>query len=207
MCSKVWIAIAMFCFGIAAASAQMIQFDPSELNSNASRANDAKLVSTPPLSADVQQEFAQTVKDIHFDFDKSDLRPEDRAILAADADGLKAHPEVMITLEGDTDEPGGHYLQPRLVRGACHGGEGRAHRHGSRSRPRFCHGMGQALSDLHTKHRELLEPESQDALFHLARGGGRDAYCFALILEPQVRFQDETLVEALLATSGHEQCR
>jgi len=106
MSSKILIAIAMFCFVTAAASAQMIQLDPSELDSNANSANDAKLVSVPPLAADVQQEFGQAVKDIHFDFDKSDLRPEDRAILAADAEWLKAHPDVMITLEGDTDERG-----------------------------------------------------------------------------------------------------
>jgi len=105
MGSKTLIAAAVFFFGIAA-SAQMIQLDPSELNSNSNSAQDAKLVAVQPIPASEQQDFQQAVKDIHFDFDKADLRPEDRPILEADAEWLKAHPDVMITLEGDADERG-----------------------------------------------------------------------------------------------------
>lgn len=90
----------------AAASAQFIQVDPSEMNGTAHHANDAKLIAAPPLPSNEQQDFEQAVKDVYFDFDKSDLRQEDRAILASDADWLKAHPDVMITLEGDADERG-----------------------------------------------------------------------------------------------------
>jgi peptidoglycan-associated lipoprotein len=68
--------------------------------------DNARLVAAPELPPDKQREFTQSVKDVHFDFDKSDLRPEDRAILASDAEWLKAHPDVMVTLEGDADERG-----------------------------------------------------------------------------------------------------
>src|SRR5580698_6145342 len=67
---------------------------------------DVKLPSAPPLSSSEQQQFQQDVKDIHFDFDRSDLRDEDRTILSSDAEWLKAHPDVFITLEGDADERG-----------------------------------------------------------------------------------------------------
>jgi outer membrane protein OmpA-like peptidoglycan-associated protein len=43
-------------------------------------------VEVPParlLPANEQQQFRQDVKDIHFDFDRYDLRAEDRTILAA----------------------------------------------------------------------------------------------------------------------------
>lgn len=95
-------------FGInIAASAQSVQLDPSEMNgSSADPARDAKLVAVAPLPQTEQQQFEQAVKDVHFDFDKSDLRPDDRAILAGDAEWLKAHPDVMITLEGEADERG-----------------------------------------------------------------------------------------------------
>lgn len=67
---------------------------------------DVKLPMTPPLPLSEDQQFEQSVKDIHFDFDRAEIRDEDRAILASDADWLKAHPNVFITLEGDADERG-----------------------------------------------------------------------------------------------------
>ena len=65
-----------------------------------------KVPPAPPLPASEQQQFQQNVKDIHFDFDRSDLRAEDRTILASDAEWLKAHPDVQLTLAGDADERG-----------------------------------------------------------------------------------------------------
>jgi peptidoglycan-associated lipoprotein len=43
---------------------------------------------------------------VHFDYDQSDLRAEDRAILDAKVPVLQANPGVMITIEGHTDERG-----------------------------------------------------------------------------------------------------
>ncbi len=43
---------------------------------------------------------------VHFDFDKSDLRPEDRSILDAKVPILQANPGVMLRVAGNTDERG-----------------------------------------------------------------------------------------------------
>ena len=58
------------------------------------------------LSVRVVQQFEQGIKDIHFDFDSADVRDEDRAILSTDAEWLKAHPDVLIILEGLADDRG-----------------------------------------------------------------------------------------------------
>jgi peptidoglycan-associated lipoprotein len=43
---------------------------------------------------------------VHFAYDQSDLRPEDRAILDAKVPILQANPGVMIQIQGHTDERG-----------------------------------------------------------------------------------------------------
>jgi len=43
---------------------------------------------------------------IYFEFDSSEIRPEDQAVLEAHARYLAAHPEVTVTLEGHADERG-----------------------------------------------------------------------------------------------------
>ena len=68
--------------------------------------DDAKLTSAPAVPSDQQQQFEQAIKDVHFDFDHADLRDQDRQILASDAEWLKGHPGVLITLEGDADDRG-----------------------------------------------------------------------------------------------------
>jgi peptidoglycan-associated lipoprotein len=69
-------------------------------------AKDRKLIVSPAAPSGVQQQFQQDIKDVHFDFDRAELCLDDRAILAADADWLKSHPDVLVTLEGDADERG-----------------------------------------------------------------------------------------------------
>jgi peptidoglycan-associated lipoprotein len=44
--------------------------------------------------------------DIHFDFDRSDIRPAAAQVLEANARWLKAHPDHLILIEGHTDERG-----------------------------------------------------------------------------------------------------
>ncbi len=46
------------------------------------------------------------LRDAFFDFDKADIRSDARPALTADADFLKAHPEVKITIEGYCDQRG-----------------------------------------------------------------------------------------------------
>jgi peptidoglycan-associated lipoprotein len=67
---------------------------------------EAQLPTAPPLASGEQKQFQQQVKDIHFDFDRSELRADDQSVLAGDAEWLKAHPDVLVTLEGDADERG-----------------------------------------------------------------------------------------------------
>jgi len=43
---------------------------------------------------------------IHFDFDKSELKPEARAILVKKAEWLRMHPEFSVRIEGHCDERG-----------------------------------------------------------------------------------------------------
>lgn len=57
----------------------------------------------PPVSDD--QIFAQTITDIYFDYDKSDLRPEAQAAIAKAAPVFKSH-NWSIRIEGNCDERG-----------------------------------------------------------------------------------------------------
>jgi peptidoglycan-associated lipoprotein len=59
----------------------------------------------PPTPTE-QRDVRQNVQDIHFDFNEASLRPEDHSILETDAQWLKAHPDVVVTIEGDADERG-----------------------------------------------------------------------------------------------------
>ena len=75
-------------------------------------------VSAPPPPAAPAAPPAQTaaeilakqVQDLHFDYDKSDIRPEDQPILQSDATALKTifgmDPNFVITIEGHCDERG-----------------------------------------------------------------------------------------------------
>jgi peptidoglycan-associated lipoprotein len=60
-----------------------------------------------PIPTDTQrQQFHQSVQDIHFDFNRANIRPEDRATLQSNAQWLQSHPDVFITVEGHADERG-----------------------------------------------------------------------------------------------------
>jgi peptidoglycan-associated lipoprotein len=63
----------------------------------------------PPAAAPTPGEaelFAQSVKDIYFDYDRYDLRSGDQATITADAAFLAAHPSIKFTIEGHCDERG-----------------------------------------------------------------------------------------------------
>ena len=74
-------------------------------------------VSTPPpapppaaVQPTVQEILAKQVQDVHFDYDKSDIRSEDQAILQGDASALKTvfqmDANFAVTIEGHCDERG-----------------------------------------------------------------------------------------------------
>lgn len=50
--------------------------------------------------------FGQNVKDVYFDYDKSDLRGEQQTIIQADAQFLSQHPDINVTVEGHCDSRG-----------------------------------------------------------------------------------------------------
>ena len=53
-----------------------------------------------------EQMFAQNVKDIYFDYDKSDMRGDQQSVIQADAAFLQQHPNMSFTVEGHCDERG-----------------------------------------------------------------------------------------------------
>jgi len=62
----------------------------------------------PPVTAGPSDEelFAQSVKDIYFDYDKYDVRATEQAALQGDIAYLQQHPSVHITIEGHCDSRG-----------------------------------------------------------------------------------------------------
>jgi len=64
----------------------------------------APVVSTPsPSEEDL---FGQSVRDVYFDYDKSDLRPDQQAAIQADAQFLSQHANINFTVEGHCDSRG-----------------------------------------------------------------------------------------------------
>jgi peptidoglycan-associated lipoprotein len=62
----------------------------------------------PPAAPSLTEEqlFAQNIKDIYFDYDKSDIRPDQQASLQADVAFLEQHTDISFTVEGHCDERG-----------------------------------------------------------------------------------------------------
>jgi peptidoglycan-associated lipoprotein len=52
--------------------------------------------------------FGETaaLRDIHFEFDRYAIRPEDRPTLEANASWLRSHPQALLLIEGHADERG-----------------------------------------------------------------------------------------------------
>ncbi len=61
----------------------------------------------PPAPSPSEEDlFGQNVKDIYFDYDKSDVRPSEQAAIQADAQFLSQHTDVNFTIEGHCDDRG-----------------------------------------------------------------------------------------------------
>lgn len=62
----------------------------------------------PPTTANVtdQDLFSQSVKDVYFDYDKSDVRGDQQASISADAQFFSQHQGMNFTVEGHCDERG-----------------------------------------------------------------------------------------------------
>jgi peptidoglycan-associated lipoprotein len=61
---------------------------------------------TSTSNATEEELFSQNVKDIYFDYDKYDVRPDQQGSLQGDAQFLQQHPNIHITVEGHSDERG-----------------------------------------------------------------------------------------------------
>jgi peptidoglycan-associated lipoprotein len=60
----------------------------------------------PPPGPSEEELFSQNVKDIYFDYDKSDVRLDQQSALQGDIAFLTQHPNVHFTIEGHCDERG-----------------------------------------------------------------------------------------------------
>jgi peptidoglycan-associated lipoprotein len=77
---------------------------PSPAGEGGMRASEGRSGSQRPSL----REFVVTpeLKDIHFDFDRADIRPDAAEILDSNANWLKANPGYLILVEGHTDPRG-----------------------------------------------------------------------------------------------------
>jgi peptidoglycan-associated lipoprotein len=67
---------------------------------------DGKTTSNSKGSNERAGATAQGLKPVYFDFDKSFIRDDAKAVMKANAEWLKANPKVKISIEGDCDERG-----------------------------------------------------------------------------------------------------
>ncbi len=63
----------------------------------------AKVVTPQPSEEDL---FAKNVKDVFFDFDKANIRPDEVPVTGNDAKFLAQHPDIKILVEGHCDDRG-----------------------------------------------------------------------------------------------------
>ena len=69
-------------------------------------AEEVKIQTQAPMSSLDDEIKALQEKNIYFDFDKFDLKPESQEVLNQDATFLKAHPNITIQVAGNCDERG-----------------------------------------------------------------------------------------------------
>jgi peptidoglycan-associated lipoprotein len=63
-------------------------------------------VAPKPAEEDIDAVWARQVKSILFDYDKYDVRDDQKAALQANADFLRAHADINVQIEGNCDERG-----------------------------------------------------------------------------------------------------
>ena len=67
----------------------------------------APMAAAPPAPSPTEEDlFGRTVKDIYFEYDKSDIRGEQQASIQTDMVFLNQHPNISFTVEGHCDDRG-----------------------------------------------------------------------------------------------------
>jgi peptidoglycan-associated lipoprotein len=68
----------------------------------------AELPMAPPVRApmDIAFDFAENMRKVHFEFDKSRLTEEAKAVLQENAAWLRQNPDIAVQIEGHCDERG-----------------------------------------------------------------------------------------------------
>ena len=66
----------------------------------------APAAEAPAPSPSEEDLFGRSVKDVYFDYDKSDVRPDQQAAIQADAQFLSQHSNINFTVEGHCDSRG-----------------------------------------------------------------------------------------------------
>jgi peptidoglycan-associated lipoprotein len=72
----------------------------------AGKAQDAAEAGRLAAAAEMRKAAEAALKDVHFDYDKSDIKDGDKPVLMGVADFLKKYPQVNLTVEGNCDERG-----------------------------------------------------------------------------------------------------
>jgi peptidoglycan-associated lipoprotein len=78
----------------------------AETKRKAEDAEEAARKAAAAKAVEYQRTAQAALKDIHFDYDKSDIKEGDKPVLVAIADFMKAHPQANIMVEGNCDERG-----------------------------------------------------------------------------------------------------
>jgi peptidoglycan-associated lipoprotein len=98
---------AMFCLTAVPAAPAWAVAKPTGGPSEAAPASMAAGAVKPPVAAPTDS-FAPTAQlvSVHFDFNRSEIRPGDAALLDKNADWLKANPRNVVLVEGAADQRG-----------------------------------------------------------------------------------------------------
>jgi peptidoglycan-associated lipoprotein len=80
--------------------------EPEKVEQPMPKAEEKKPAVAPEEKKEMGLDMMVMNEDIYFDFDKSNLKPDSQENLLRKAEQLRAHPEVVVTIEGNCDERG-----------------------------------------------------------------------------------------------------
>ena len=103
--------------------------------------------------------FGQNVKDIYFDYDKSNIRGDQEASAQGDAQFLSQHPNISFTIEGHCDDRGSTEYNLALGRPARQFRQERLDRSRHQCQPHQDHQLRQGETVLPGRQRSLLAAE------------------------------------------------